>query len=39
MKKGKDIKSIEKLGDTLIILSNVFFMIASLISYKKHPIL
>jgi hypothetical protein len=39
MKKGKDIKSLERLGDTLIILSNVFFIIAALISYKKHQIL
>jgi hypothetical protein len=38
--KGKNsVKSIKRLGDTLIIVSNVFFIIAALISYRKHPIL
>jgi hypothetical protein len=38
MKKTKNIKSIERLGDTLIVLSNVFFLVAALISCN-HPIL
>jgi len=42
MKKKKDDKvkkSTERLGDTLIIVSNVFFLIAALISFSRHPIL
>jgi hypothetical protein len=36
-KNNRYLNSVESIGDTLVVLSNVFFLFASLIAFNNHP--